>query len=298
MNQALNGRQLDLIRRTVAGDCNKEEFEIFMEVVSRLGLDPFRRQVMALVFSKDNPDKRRMSIVVGIDGQRILAQRCGDYRPASEPATFELDLDLVGPNNPAGIVSCTVFLHKQDSKGLWFPVVGEARWDEYAPLKTIWENNKPTDKFALDYKTMWPKMPRGMTTKCATQQALRAGWPDEFSGVYAEAEMDQAVASDADASDLIEAHKEENRQKLLASDNTIGISWQPGMPIDFVPVGQLYDQVMAWAEDPQHTPEMIKQFFEINKQPIRQFWVVHPGDAVALEKRLLQEGSEPTGETG
>jgi len=287
MDYTLNGKQLDLIRRTIASDCDKQEFELFMEVVSRLGLDPFRKQVMPLVFSKHDPAKRKMSIVVGIDGQRILAQRCGDYRPASEQATFEIDETLIGPTNPAGIVSCTVYLFKQDNRGEWHKVVGEARWTEFAPLKPAWKDNKPTDEYVLDYKTQWPKMPRVMTTKCATQQALRAGWPDVFSGVYAEAEMDQAVASDMSAAERIEAHKEENRQKLLAADNTIAISWQPGMPIDFVPVGQLYDRVMEWADDPQHTPEMVAQFFEINKQPLRQFWVAHPGDACALEKRLL-----------
>ena len=286
MNQALTGRQLELVRKTVANDCDAAEFDLFTEVVSRLRLDPFRRQVMPLVFSKNDPDKRRMSIVVGLDGQRILAQRCGDYRPASEPAQFEIDENLKGPNNPEGIVSCTVYLHKQDNRGEWFPVVGEARWDEFAPLKTIWENNKPTDKFALDYKTMWPKMPRVMITKCATQQALRAGWPDEFSGVYGEEEMDQARSADLDATELIEAHQEELRQKQIESENSILFAWLPGMPLEAVPVGQIFDRVSEWAKDESHTPEMLEQFTDTNRIGLRQFWAMHPGDADAL-KRVL-----------
>ena len=65
----LRPHQLDLIRRTIAKDCSRAEFDLFIETAQRYGLDPFRRQIMPLVFSKDRPDKRRMVIIVGIDGQ-------------------------------------------------------------------------------------------------------------------------------------------------------------------------------------------------------------------------------------
>ena len=65
----LRPHQLDLIRRTIAQDCSRAEFDLFIETAQRYGLDPFRRQIMPLVFSKDRPDKRRMVIIVGIDGQ-------------------------------------------------------------------------------------------------------------------------------------------------------------------------------------------------------------------------------------
>src|SRR3546814_3753630 len=50
-------------------------------VCKRVGLDPFRRQIYAVVYSKDKPDKRKMSIITGIDGFRAVAARNRDYRP-------------------------------------------------------------------------------------------------------------------------------------------------------------------------------------------------------------------------
>ena len=64
------GKQMELIKRTVAADCNNTEFDLFLEVARRIGLDPFRKQIYAVVYSKDKPDKRKMSIITGIDGYR------------------------------------------------------------------------------------------------------------------------------------------------------------------------------------------------------------------------------------
>jgi len=95
-----NGSQLITIRRTVAKDTNDTEFDLFMNAARSYGLDPFRKQISAIVFNKDKPDKRQMAIIVGRDGLRSIAQRCGDYRPASEPPKFEYDESLKGPHNP------------------------------------------------------------------------------------------------------------------------------------------------------------------------------------------------------
>lgn len=110
-----------------------------MEAARSYGLDPFRRQIIPLVFNKDAKDqsRRRMSIVVSRDGLRVVAQRCGNYRPASEPAEIIYDEDLKGPTNPKGIVMARVYLWQQDKRGDWFKVVGEAMWDEFAPCHTL-----------------------------------------------------------------------------------------------------------------------------------------------------------------
>jgi len=107
---SLRPHQLDLLRRTVASDCSRAEFDLFIEVAQRYGLDPFRRQIMPLVFFRDRPDKRRMVIIVGIDGQRMIAQKCGNYRPASEPTSFVFDRRKKGPINPLGLTLARVTL--------------------------------------------------------------------------------------------------------------------------------------------------------------------------------------------
>src|SRR5690606_30532392 len=128
------------VQQTVAKDCNQDEFNLFMEAARSYGLDPFRKQIIPLVFSKNARDqsKRRMSIVLSRDGLRVIAQRCGNYRPASEPAQIEYDEALKGPTNPKGIVMARVFLWQRDPSGEWFKVVGEAYWDEFAPIADEW----------------------------------------------------------------------------------------------------------------------------------------------------------------
>ena len=249
----LRPHQLDLLRRTVANDCLREEFDLFIEVAQRYGLDPFRRQIMPLVFSKDRPDKRRMVIIVGIDGQRMIAQRCGNYRPASEPTTFISDRRKKGPLNPLGLTLARVTLFQQDNKGEWFPVVGEAYWDELAPIKDEWQEDPrfgawvKTGQQILDSGGNWVRMPRLMLAKCATMQALRAGWPAEFGGLYVEEEMDRAKVLDLAASEIADRAKEESRLVAIAGKDAITVSWGD-WSLENVPLGQFADRVIAWIE--------------------------------------------------
>ena len=107
-------RQVALIKNTVAKDCNAEEFNLFVEVARGKGLDPFLGQIIPMVFSKNDAKKRKMTIIITRDGQRVIAQRCGDYRAASKTPTYETDASLKSDTNPLGLISATVFLWKQD----------------------------------------------------------------------------------------------------------------------------------------------------------------------------------------
>lgn len=132
----LTARQVALVKDTVAKDCNNDEFNLFMEVARAKGLDPFLGQIIPMVFSKNNAAKRKMTIIVSRDGQRVIAQRCGDYRPASKPPLYEVDSTTKSPLNPQGIISATVYLWKQDPKTSdWYEVAGQVFWEEFAPVK-------------------------------------------------------------------------------------------------------------------------------------------------------------------
>jgi RecT family len=69
-----NPPDLALIRRTVASD--NDEFALFIHWARSLHLDPLRRQVHAFVFHKQDPKKRRLSLVTSIEGFRAIAARC------------------------------------------------------------------------------------------------------------------------------------------------------------------------------------------------------------------------------
>src|SRR5262245_16906928 len=92
-------KQLDTIKQTVARDTNDTEFNLFIEYAKAKGLDPFSKQVIAVVYNRDKPDKRTMTIITTQEGLRVMAARCGDYRPAEEEPIFEYDSSIKGPAN-------------------------------------------------------------------------------------------------------------------------------------------------------------------------------------------------------
>lgn len=293
---SLSGGQLALVKDTIARDCNKEEFDLFMEYARNYGLNPFAKQIIPLVFNKGNQEKRRMSIVVTRDGLRVIASRCRDYRPASEKAEILFDKALVSPTNPKGIVSTTVRLWKQDKAGDWHPVIGEAYWDEFAPVSDEWAYDQekgrrsPTGKKVLDTSGNWARMPIVMITKCAEAQALRAGWPEEFSGVYLQEEMDRTVAAST-ASEAVEIAEREKREAALGGADNLMVQWALEGPIVTVSVGEMYDRVIEWT-DALDGPET-HAWLDRNREALKRFWAISPSDALALKQELEKRVARP-----
>lgn len=284
-----DNRMLALIRRTVAADCTDDEFSMFAANCQRLGLDPLRRQAYALVYNKNQADRRRMSIIVGIDGFRAVAARSGNYRPDEEEPRFEYDPELKSATNPLGIVKCTVRVH-QFSHGQWFPVTGVAYWDEFAPVRSEWVKkdgeNRQTGNKLLDGK--WPTMGRLMIAKCAEAQALRRAWPDDFSNVYAPEEVDRAKLE----SDLLPAEAaeqamiEDRREKSGIKGNTILVDWLDNRPLEPVPVGKFADRVIEFMDKHKEEISQIALFRDRNKFGLREYWSHAPSDALELRKEM------------
>lgn len=280
--------QIRIIKQTVASDTNDTEFNLFMQACQSYGLDPFRKQIFAVVYSKDKPDKRKMSIIVSRDGQRVIAQRCKDYRPASEPAQVVYDKELTGLTNPKGIVSATVRLWKQDNRGEWYPVIGEAYWDEFAPVSDEWAFNeetrtrKPTGKKTLDASGQWAKMPIVMLTKCAESQALRAGWPDQFGNVYSEEEMDR-FATDVSATETLEKLDQAERQERVGGPGLMMV-FDDTAVLSKIPMGQVYDECTKFLRTA--TAEEAYTFGIRNAAALKDFWAYSKSDALELKKQI------------
>lgn len=280
-----SGSQLALIRNTVAKDTNEQEFNLFMEAARAYGLDPFRKQISALVFNKAKPDKRQMAIIVSRDGYRVIAQRCRNYRPASEPAQIEMEDGLRSPTNPKGIVKATVRLWQQDSRGEWFPVIGEAYWDEFAAVKDEFGENeegkwKPTGRQTLDGN--WGRMPIVMITKCAEAQALRAGWPDQFGGIYAEEEMHRAEV-DLTASEMVAQEEEKSRAAKIGGRGILFTFDGTGV-LENVPDGAAADRCAEFIDT--HTADEVYRWAIQNRAALAQFWSSQPGDALVIKRQI------------
>lgn len=305
-----NPKQVELIRRTVAADCNPQEFDLYMEVAKRLRLDPLRKQIYAVVYSKDDPKKRKMSIITGIDGFRAIAARNRNYRPAAEEPRYETDDALIGPTNPKGIVKVVVQCFQLGPDGQWYPVMGEAYWDEFAPIKEtcaagfewvdtgeVWEDSgkpkkrrQPKGETTYEPDGKWKTMPHVMLAKCAEAQALRRGWPEDLSGIYAPEELDRSRMEDVidtTATEVADRFIADRKLEAQGGRNALAMVWEPGGNIDMVPAGQFADRCAAFVGKCPSIPDLIG-WKETNAATLNRFWAEHKSDALAL-KKIIEE---------
>lgn len=304
---SFDARQMALIRRTVAADTNDDEFNQFAWTARHLNLDPLRRQIYAFVYNKTSPQKRRMSIIVAIDGFRTIADRTGAYRPDEEEPTYEIDPDLKGPANPAGLVKATVRVWKF-AHGAWHKVTASAYWEEYAPLTQqwsevvrrdtgqTWPDGKPkfdvqpaegaTQIWKLDTSGNWGKMPRLMLAKVAEALALRKAWPDDLGNVYAAEEVDRTRATDMLPSEAAADGAAQDRLERIGAGKAILTSWEPTAALENVPVGQFADRALAFIRQHRDEPSAIAGWKARNTEGLRLFWGHAPGDALELKKAL------------
>lgn len=283
--------QVALIRRMNA-DCNNNEFEQFMHVAATLGLDPLKRQIYAFVFNKDNPDRRNMSIIIGIDGFRSVAKRSGEYRPDEQAPRFTIDERAANPaSNPLGLVSAEVTVH-QYAQGQWHPVTAIAFWDEFAPIVEggEWQESssgkryfKGDGTYRLDpKKDNWRKMPRVMLAKCAEAQAIRRAWPEQLAAVYSDEELDKAKTLDLTAVEMAESVDVERRLSLIGGADAI--LFDMGNGLERLPLGKAADMIFAYLDKaPVHEA---LQWEGMNRIPLQEFWARAKSDALGVKKRL------------
>lgn len=288
-SQAFSAAQLDIIKKTCAPDTNNNEFNLFIEAAKGYGLNPMKRQIMAMVFSKDDPKKRRMSLIVEIGGLRSIAARSGRYRPSETPTVFETGAEA-SDTNPLGISRAIVTVYKQDDRGAWHPVIGEAWWDEHAAVEDDWAydeqagKRRPTGKKSLS--ASWKKMPRLMIAKCAEAQALRKGWPEDLGGLYEQAESAGAWDEDMLPSEALEAHQIEARQALVGKRaGEYAVQFQMGEAIQMVPPGQMYDRCAAYVRKLETTME-VKDFRARNAEAFRRYWADDRDAGLSLNKAM------------
>lgn len=300
INDRFRAPQVALIKR-MNPDCNDDEFNQFMHVAATLGLDPLKKQIYAFVFSKDKPDKRRMSIIVGIDGFRAVAKRSGSYRPDDRAPRLVTDPEAVDAlRNPLGLISAEVTCY-QHSHGEWHPVTAIAYWDEFAPIVEDgeWQENdrgkrffKGNGRFRLDpSKDNWRKMPRIMLTKCAEAQAIRRGWPEDLSAIYSDEELDKARTIDLTATELAESAEVERRMSLIGGADAIMFDMGDGL--ERIPLGKAADTIIAKLRAmPVHD---VLQWRNMNRVPLQEFWGRAKTDALEVKKFI--EGIEKASET-
>lgn len=272
--------QARLIRRALCADLTEAEFDLFMEVAETAQLDPMRRQIAALVLNADDIARRRMIPWTTIDGLRVIAARCGDYRPMEAAPQLSFEEARKDPAcNPLGLVRAEVRVWKR-SGAHWHGVAGEAWWDEYAPLRnqTIGGSGMaPVSAIELD--PSWRRMGRLMLAKCAEALALRRGWPDLLSGLYAEDELWRVRAESA-AERAAQAEARE-RTIVLAGARALALVFDEG--VETVPHNALLERLERfYASAP--SIDAVEAFNNRNRAALQAFWSLAPGAALCAKQ--------------
>jgi phage recombination protein Bet len=155
----------EFIRKHYCGNAPDAKVDAFLGIAQRRRLSPEEKHIYLVSRAGD------WTIQTGIDGYRLIADRTGAYAGSDDP-------EFVYPPDEDHFPSLARVTVWKMVQGQRCPFTASATWDEYFP----------GDKQGF----MWKKMPRTMLAKCAEALALRKAFPAELSGIYTDAEMDQA----------------------------------------------------------------------------------------------------------
>ncbi len=177
--------EISLVKSQIAPGASDGQLALFIQVCKQTGLNPFARQIYAVFRNEyiNGKSEQRMTIQTSIDGYRLLAQRSGEYAGQEGPWWYNPHtkewVDLWLEEYPPSAAKVGVM-----RKGFVQPIYAVASFKSYAARKK--------DGALM---AMWAKLPEVMIAKVAESLALRRAFPAELSGIYTDAEMEQADAS-------------------------------------------------------------------------------------------------------
>lgn len=176
-------KQIELIRQTVAKDCNTPELYMFLELCAKYELDPFAREIYAAKMGNKNGETGNVVMIIGRDGLLAIANRSGEFLGIEGDVVCEKDTFRKKAGEPLPVHEYT-----QNDRGAivgaWAVAYRNLRQPTYffAPYKEY----VPTSEAKLKFSP-WSSQKSAMILKCAESMALRKAF--SISGVVGEEEM-------------------------------------------------------------------------------------------------------------
>ncbi|MFA5606622.1 MAG: RecT family recombinase [Leucobacter sp.] len=150
--------------------------EAFLMQCQRTQLDPAARQIYAAEMGG------KWTVLISIDGFRLIADRTGLYRgkkPTEWCGEDGVWRDVWLSPEPPAAARISVM-----REGFTEPLVAVATYSGYCPRDRKTGDLKPSGQ--------WVNNPSNQLAKCAEMLALRQAFPNELSGLYGTEEMQQA----------------------------------------------------------------------------------------------------------
>lgn len=174
-----NPDQIRIIKEQLAPGISDGELAHFIQVCRHKGLDPLAREIHAVMRYDNETQRKKLTIQVGIDGFRSLAEDTGEYDGSTPPQWCGKDAnwrDVWIDDDPP--VACKVGARRKGFTDVQWAI---GRYSAYV------QTNKDGSP-----NSMWKKRGPEQLAKCIEACALRMAFPRKLGGLYTHEEMAQA----------------------------------------------------------------------------------------------------------
>lgn len=151
--------------RFIEPTATMEEVALFLNQCAMFGLNPFKREIYLIKYSKEDP----ATFVVGYEAYLKRAERSGKWQGMETG---------VEKNAEGNVLSAWARVYRQGWK---IPLSHQVSFSEYVQTKEEWKDNVRTGK-RIPTK-FWREKPETMLKKVAIAQAIRLAFPDETGGL-------------------------------------------------------------------------------------------------------------------
>lgn len=187
--------QLKFARDLINPDLKDSELYIFIDFCGRIQLNPFLKEIIAIVYNKDRPAERTVNYIITRNGKRVVASRTGE----------------LGKVETLPIYTKKVSVNLSDSQGQpdlkatdnvkiqpEFQVVRVQAWEG----GVLWGAESVVERNGVQYKAtvpmseyntgrnVWASKPSTMICKVAESQALSMAFPEILGATYDDSELD------------------------------------------------------------------------------------------------------------